>query len=192
MRTNVLGLSIAALLLVLSAGCATAPKSTAKADELNTKCDDAIAAIKRNDPTLEDKFFKGSYGYAVFPTVAKGGLGVGGAGGKGQVYQGGKLIGYTTLSQGSIGLQIGGQSYTEIIFFEHAEALNNFKKGQFALAAQATAVAVSAGAGATADYDHGVAVFTTGQKGLMAEASVGGQQFDFEKLETAQNAMAKD
>ena len=191
MRTRQLSL-FAVGLMALVAGCATAPKSTAAADELNTECEAAVARFKKNDPSMDLNFFTSAHGYAVFPTVAKGGIGIGGAGGKGQVYQGGSLIGYTTLSQGSIGLQIGGQSYSEIIFFQNQAALDSFKGGEFTLAAQATAVAATAGAAANADYDHGVAIFTGSQKGLMAEASVGGQNFTFETLETAQEAMAKD
>ena len=82
--------------------------------------------------------------------------------------------------------------YHEIIFFETDRTLDDFKGGEFALAAQATAVAVKAGASANAKYNNGVAIFTVGQKGLMVEASVGGQKFTFEDLETAQDAMAKD
>jgi lipid-binding SYLF domain-containing protein len=90
------------------------------------------------------------------------------------------MIGYVDLSQATIGAQIGGQKYSEIIFFENATVLESFKKGEFTFAAQATAVAVSSGAGANAKYTNGVMVFTLGEKGLMAEASIGGQKFDFQ------------
>lgn len=191
MRTVILSV-LAVGLVALSIGCSTAPKTQAKADELNTDCLDAIAAFKKKDPSMEKSFFKTAHGYAVFPKIGKGGLGVGGAGGKGQVYENGNLIGYTTLSQGTIGLQIGGQAFREIVFFKDKKALDSFTKGEFAMSAQATAVAAAAGASATADYSNGVAVFVGGQEGLMAEASIGGQKFSFEKLHTAQEAMAKD
>jgi lipid-binding SYLF domain-containing protein len=191
MTTRILTV-LALVLTILAAGCATAPKTADDAAALKSDCDKAIAMFKDNDPSLKENFFDTAQGYAVFPTVGKGGVGVGGAYGKGQVYEGGKLIGYTTLSQGSIGLQLGGQSYSEIVFFQTKTAMDSFKEGEFALAAQATAVAASAGASADAAYTNGVAVFTAGQKGLMAEAVVGGQNFTFDTLDAAQEAMAKD
>jgi len=121
----------------------------------------------------------------VFPTVGKGGLGVGGAGGRGIVYEQGNAIGYTTLSQATIGLQIGGQSYSELILFENKAAFDRFTRGEWAPAAQATAVAAASGAGANAKYNDGVAIFVMNQKGLMGEASVGGQKFDFQRFGSA-------
>jgi lipid-binding SYLF domain-containing protein len=164
MTTRILTV-LALVLTILAAGCATAPKTADDAAALKSDCDKAIAMFKDNDPSLKENFFDTAQGYAVFPTVGKGGVGVGGAYGKGQVYEGGKLIGYTTLSQGSIGLQLGGQSYSEIVFFQTKTAMDSFKEGEFALAAQATAVAASAGASADAAYTNGVAVFTPGGDG---------------------------
>jgi lipid-binding SYLF domain-containing protein len=116
----------------------------------------------------------------VFPTVGKGAVGVGGAYGKGVVYQQGEVVGYCDLSQGTVGLQLGGQAYREIIFFEYKEALDWFKTGNFAFSAQASAVAVNEGASADAKYDRGVAVFTMTKGGLMFEASIGGQKFGYQ------------
>ena len=98
------------------------------------------------------------------------------------VYRGGQPIGFCTLSQASIGLQAGGQSYSELILFENERTLNDFTDGTFAFAAQTSAVAAAAGAGANAKYDQGVMVFTLGEKGLMYEASVGGQKFNYEPM----------
>lgn len=138
----------------------------------------AELAFRKRDPTLQ-RFFESAYGYALFPEVAKGGAGIGGAHGDGVVYEQGQRIGYAELSQGSIGFQLGGQVYSEIIFFEDKPTLDKFKRGEFEFAAQASAVAASAGAGANADYSNGVAVFTTGERGLMLEASIGGQKFAY-------------
>jgi len=96
------------------------------------------------------------------------------------LFENGKAVGTTSLGQVTIGLALGGQEYAEIIFFENALALTNFKGGNFALAAQVSAVAAASGAAATAKYQQGVAVFTLAVGGLMYEASVGGQKFGFE------------
>lgn len=154
--------------------------------DLDQKAHEAIAMFKEKDPAMQ-KFFDESKGYAVFPKVAKGGLIVGGAGGKGVVYQRGiigtKIIGYSTLSQGSIGLQVGGQVFSEIIFFQTEATLDSFKKGTTEFAGTASAVAASAGASADASYQDGVAIFTAGETGLMLQASIGGQGFSFEPKE---------
>jgi lipid-binding SYLF domain-containing protein len=148
-------------------------------DDLHKKVLDTIETLKKADPGIT-KFFNTSTGYAVFPSVGKGAIGVGGARGSGELIVGGKAIGKCTLTQVTVGLQLGGQAYSEIIFFEHENTLDGFKKGDFAFAAQATAVAVTAGAAANAAYRNGVAVFTHVKGGLMYEASVGGQKFSFE------------
>jgi lipid-binding SYLF domain-containing protein len=140
---------------------------------------ETIAVFKKTDPGLS-RFFDHAVGYAVFPTVVKGAVGVGGASGSGIFFEKGKATGKAHLTQGTIGAQIGGQTYSEVIFFETAPALTDFKKGALALAAQVSAVAASAGASKDAKYQDGVAVFTHGKGGLMAEASVGGQKFRFE------------
>jgi len=137
-----------------------------------------IATFKTKDPGLK-KFFSSAHGYAVFPTVGKGGIGIGGAYGEGKVYRQGKYIGDTSLSQVTFGLQLGGQAYSEVIFFGSKAALKDFTGGNFEFSAQASAVAVTAGASADADYDGGLAVFTMAKGGLMYEASVGGQKFSY-------------
>jgi lipid-binding SYLF domain-containing protein len=170
--------------LAVATGLATAmvlAPSLASAETTLKDADDAVARLKKVEPGLK-RFFEKSAGYAVFPDVAKGGFIVGGAGGGGFVYENGNPIGKTSLSQATVGAQIGGQAYIEIIFFENAEALAAFKKGEWAMAAQVSAVAVKAGAAKNASYDHGVAVFTLIKGGAMAEASVGGQKFSYEPL----------
>ena len=139
---------------------------------------DAIQQFKAADSGMV-KFFKESVGYVVFPTVGKGGIGIGGAYGTGLVFQNGQCIGEAKLTQVTLGLQLGGQSYSEVIFFETESALEEFKKSKFALSAQVSAVAAASGASANAKYQLGVAVFTLAKNGLMYEASVGGQKFKF-------------
>jgi hypothetical protein len=139
----------------------------------------AILDVKNNDPGIQE-FFDGAAAYAVFPSVGKGAIGVGGAHGKGLVIVDDKVIGKTSLSQITIGLSLGGQKYAQFIFFKDDVALGHFKRGNYEMGAQASAVAVTAGASADADYDGGVAVFTNIAGGLMADASVGGQKFTFE------------
>jgi len=143
-----------------------------------------IQTFKQKDSKLDKKFFSTASGYAVFPNITKGGFIIGGAGGEGVLFVGGKPVGTASIGQGSIGFQLGGQAYSEIIFFENPSALSDFKNGNFQLDAQATAVAVSAGASADANYERGVAVFTMTKAGLMYEASVGGQKFTFHPFET--------
>ena len=138
----------------------------------------AVARFKRKDPSMQ-RFFNNAYGYAVFPSVAKGGLGLGGAYGKGEVYEQNNLVGYTSLTQGTIGFQLGGQVYSEVIFFKSRTNLDSFKQGNFEFSAQVSAVAATAGASADADFEEGIAVFTLAKSGLMYEASIGGQKFSY-------------
>jgi lipid-binding SYLF domain-containing protein len=143
------------------------------------KVQNAIQAFKKKDPGL-DKFFAEAYGYAVFPSVIKAGaFGFGGAYGRGQVFESGVVVGGASVSQGSVGFQLGGQSYSEVVFFRDKEALERFKSGNLKFAAQASAVAAAKGVAANADYDNGVAVFSLPRKGLMFEAAIGGQRFLF-------------
>lgn len=142
----------------------------------------AIINIKKADPGIET-FFEKAAGYAVYPSVGKGGVVIGGAYGKGLVIAHGEVDGKTTMSQATIGLQLGGQKYAQFIFFRDDVALGHFKRGNFEFSAQASAIAIRTGASADANYDGGVVVFTQGSGGLMFEGSVGGQRFTFEPLE---------
>src|SRR5581483_3072736 len=143
--------------------------------------EDVQATLER----LEEKdrglrqFLKKAYGYAVFPSVGKAALVVGGSYGRGEVFERGKFIGFATLAQTTIGVQIGGETYSEVIAFESREALERFKKGKLAFAANASAVLVKAGAAATADFEKGVADFAYAEGGMLLELSIGGQKFKF-------------
>jgi len=172
--------SLIAVTTVLLAACgSTGPASESDAESLSNKCQAAVKRFEDQDSTIK-KWFETAHGYAIFPSVAKAGLVVGGAGGKGQVYEKGEHVGYATLSQGTFGLQAGAQEYSEVIFFKDKYALGSFQKGNFELSAQASAVAIEEGASSTADYNNGVAIFTCVAGGLMAEASVGGQKFSYQ------------
>ena len=145
-------------------------------------------------------FFSNNYGYAVFPTIGKGGFGVGGARGSGRVFVGGQYVGDTTMTQVTIGFQIGGQGFSQIIFFEDERSFQEFSTGNFEFGANASAVAITASASASASttgstagasggsknattagqsYYKGMAIFTIAKGGLMYEASIGGQKFSY-------------
>ena len=166
----------------------------AKAEQERKAAEETIAKFKEKDPSMK-RFFHKAWGYAVYPTVGSGALIVGAAHGTGLVYENlwvsalmhdplmkGKIIGRSSLFQGTVGLQAGGQAYSEIIFFKDKAAFDGFKDGKLKLAAQASAIAVTAGASADAAYHDGVAVFTMGKGGLMLQAAVGGQTFTFEPM----------
>ena len=138
----------------------------------------ALEEFKKANAKIEP-FINTAHGYAVFPSVGKGAIGIGGAYGDGLVYEKGVLIGSTSLSQVTIGFQLGGQAYRELICFQNKQALDNFKGGNFEFDAQASGVAITAGISFDAAYEHGVAIFTMAKGGLMYEASIGGQKFTF-------------
>ena len=169
---------------------------TASADSYS----DAIKTFRRAGES--GKYFDKCYGYAVFPTIGKGGIGIGGAHGSGRVYAKGAQIGNTSMTQVTVGWQLGGQAYSQIIFFQDKRAFDEFTSGHFEFGAQAAAVAITAGASAQATsggtgagasgsqenattagaYQKGMAVFTVAKGGLMYEASVGGQRFGYKPL----------
>ncbi len=153
-------------------------KRTPSTHELVKEADETAATFRSTDPSLS-RFFDSAAGYVVFPTVGKGGALVGGAYGKGVLFEHCKPVGRASLTQVTVGAQLGGQSYSEIVFLESEDALDRFKRGQVSVAAQASAVVAAKGASANVRYARGVAVFTLAETGLMAEASIGGQKFAF-------------
>jgi lipid-binding SYLF domain-containing protein len=147
------------------------------ADEANAER--TIEKFRKADPSLE-RFFERAYGYAVFSDIYKGGIMiVGGGHGKGVVYDQGRPIGHSTVTMLNVGPQLGGQSFSEIIFFKDHAALADFTKGNYELSAQFAVVAVKAGMATNTDYSNGVAVFAMPNAGLMGELTVGGQKFSF-------------
>ncbi|UCE82628.1 MAG: lipid-binding SYLF domain-containing protein [Deltaproteobacteria bacterium] len=154
---------------------------TTEAIKEKQEVEGTIARFKEKDPSME-RFFDNSYGYAVFPEVAKAAFIAGFTEGEGLVYEKGEVVGRVTLNQATIGLQAGAQGYSEIIFFENKAAFDSLKSNDLKLSKQVSAVVVTAGASAQAGYTEGVAVFTMSKGGLMLEASIGGQQFKFEPV----------
>lgn len=166
--------------------------------------DDSTKAVTNfKKSALVKTFFDTAYGYAIYPTIGKGGFGIGGSYGEGSVYKQGKKTGTTTMTQITIGFQLGGQAFSEIIFFENQQSYDRFISGNFEFSAQASAVAINASANAQTSttgssagaatgpdknkqegiYQNGMATFTLIKGGLMYEAALGGQKFTFEKLE---------
>ena len=175
------------LLLALMWGPALADKYT-----------DTTDVFKKSEAV--QPFFKNAYGYAVFPTIGKAGIGIGGSYGTGQVYQGGKVTGETSLMKATFGFQLGAQAFSQMIFFEDKRAYDEFTSGEFEFDAAASAVAITAGvqakagsegatasatagpatgAQAKASYHKGMVVFVHAEGGLMYEAAIGGQKFSF-------------
>ena len=152
-----------------------------KEKSLIDDCNKAKAEFIQTDALLS-KLFESAAGYVIFPNVGKGAVGVGGASGNGIVYEKGKMMGKAKMSQVSVGFQVGGQAYRELIFLENQETLDRFKQNKVEFSAQASAVAATAGASANAKYHEGVMIYTQQKGGLMYEASVGGQKFKFTKF----------
>ncbi len=135
----------------------------------------------KTDPAMS-ALFASSHGYVIFPKNGKGGLIIGGSGGNGVLYEKGISVGTAKMAQVTIGAQAGGESYSEIIFFENKEAFDRFKENKVEFSSQVSAVALKSGASKDAKYADGVAVFTQDLNGLMAEATVGGQKFTYKPL----------
>jgi lipid-binding SYLF domain-containing protein len=175
-----LTITAATLLVTVLTACSTYREAGGQNpdDVLISDANATITTFKQRDPSLQ-RFFDTAAGYAVFPKVTQGGAGIGAAHGRGVVYQNNLVMGFSELSAGSIGAQLGGQSYSEIIFFQNQYQLDQFKRGETKFSAQASAVAASNGSAAKSDYAEGVAVFITGQEGLMFDASIGGQGFSY-------------
>jgi lipid-binding SYLF domain-containing protein len=137
-----------------------------------------MALYRQKDPSI-DPFFRRAAAYVVFPSIGKGGLGIGGAHGTGILFEGGAPVGKVTMNQVSIGAQAGGQEFSQIVFYETDQTVAGLKRGKAELAGNLSAVALHQGAAANATFKNGVAVFTATKGGLMLEASVGGQKFSY-------------
>jgi len=170
--------AIAALIVGIAA-CATAPKTEPERRNLEASAEATLEAMKTPDPGLRN-LLDSAYGYAVFPDIGKGGVVVGAAYGRGVLYEHGRMTGYVELNQGSIGAQLGAQTFSELVAFHDNYAVDRLKAGTFELGANVSAVALTTGAAATATFNDGVAVFTMPQGGLMAELSISGQKLNFQ------------
>jgi lipid-binding SYLF domain-containing protein len=145
--------------------------------ELVKDSEEAIETMLTKSPDLKT-YLDESYGYAIFPKVTKGAvITFGAAAGKGIVYRDNEIVSYSHLKQASLGFQLGGQQYSEVIFFENKEAFDKFMNEKLKFDAQVSAVAIKYGVSLDAAYAGGVAIFTHAKGGLMYEASLGGQHF---------------
>jgi lipid-binding SYLF domain-containing protein len=178
MTTRARAVATVALATGLLFGCSTTPPTSQAKDELFRKAATERQEWNKLDPQME-AFARKGYGYALFPEVTKGGAGIGGGYGRGVVYEQGQHVGYADITQGSLGLQLGGQTYSELIVFENKAALDRFKQNKMDFAANASAVIAKTGAAANAQFVDGVAVFVRPIVGAMAEASLGGQRITY-------------
>lgn len=185
MKTTIMWLMCLSILLSIIGGCSTVPESREAKTVLSAEVQEAVAVMKAKDPSI-NRFFEKSYGYAVLPKVFKGALLVGGAHGKGEVFEQGKRVGYCSMSQATLGFSFGGEYFREIIFFRDKDDLDIFKTDEYTFSAQVTGVALSAGAAANTDYRAGMAVFITPDTGLMVDVSLGGQKFRYVPLPYSQ------
>lgn len=167
--------------------CGTVPTTeegmAEKRAEVVPAANKTLETMMGKDPSIKDAM-SGAYGYVVFPTVASGALILGGEGGDGVVYEGGSPWGLAKLAKGSIGAQIGGETYSELIILTTEDAFNNFVAGDFEFSAELTATAVKAGAAMAAPVSNGMKVLVMTKGGLMASAAVGGQDFTCYSFDT--------
>jgi lipid-binding SYLF domain-containing protein len=177
-KNSMVRLAIVMLLFAITSLPVALMAQDAKDKKITEDCEQARAEFIESDGLMQNLFDK-SAGYVIFPNVGKGAIGVGGAAGNGIVFENGKSVGSAKMKQVSVGFQFGGQAYREVIFFENKAALDRFKENKFEFAAQVSAVAVTKGASANVKYKDGVMVFTQEKGGLMYEASIGGQKFDY-------------
>lgn len=178
-KSRIVTLAGSLLLFAALSSPSVVSAQSSKDRKLQRDNEEAKAEFIAKDAMLKN-LFDNAAGYVIFPNVGKGAIGVGGAAGNGVLYERGSAVGRAKMKQVSVGFQFGGQAYREVIFFEDQSALDRFKQDKFEFAAQASAVAVTAGASANVKYSNGVMVFTQQKGGLMYEASIGGQKFDFD------------
>lgn len=166
------------MLFISIASCGPGKSGSGDVDALIQDSRDAKAAMIKADASIQD-LFSNSAGYAIFPNVGKGAYIIGGASGNGVVYENGTMIGYSNLKQVDVGLQIGGEAYREVLFFETQEDLDDFKDGEYELSGNATAVIIEKGKSKTIKFEDGIAVATMPKAGAMIGVSVAGQRFGF-------------
>ncbi|MEI9938234.1 MAG: hypothetical protein WDO69_13520 [Pseudomonadota bacterium] len=165
--------------VVPACGGSQKDSKTAAAPERVEGISDTVALFKKKDSTIE-QLFSSSAGYVVLPSVGKGALIVGGARGAGEAFEAGGYVGRVTVSEVSIGAQVGGQSYSQVVFFETPVDFKRLKENSFKFSAEVSAIALDQGVAKNAKFKDGVATFIIPKEGLMASAAVGGQKLDFE------------
>jgi lipid-binding SYLF domain-containing protein len=175
---NVIWIAGLICMAVLATGCSTTPEKAEAKVVQSAEVNEAVALFKSEDPSIKS-FFDNSYGYAVLPKVTKGAFWVGVAGGQGQVFAQGKMIGYCRMDQATLGFSFGGEFFREVIFFRQKQDLDRFTSGEYTFSGQVTGTAIAVGAAAKTDYKDGLAVFIMADRGLMVDASLGGQKFKY-------------
>jgi len=178
--------TLSSMMFLVGAGCSSsaAPKHEGEAKAMAEEGTSALDGFKAADPSLQPLLDK-SVGYAIFPEIGKGGFIAGGSYGKGEVFEGGKKVGYADITQATFGLQAGGQTFDELLVFMRQEDMDAFKGKEFKLAGNVSAVAIKSGAAGTTDTSKGVVAFVRSKGGLMAEASIGGQRFRYTPISAA-------
>jgi len=177
MKTKKMKVQLSTILILLLGFTATMAQDNWDS-RMEKKSTETIEKFKDQNWQMQS-ILEDAYGYAVFPSIGKAGFGIGGAHGKGILYENGMPVGDAKMTQVSVGFQWGGQSYSEIVLFEDEEAMELFKANHLQLAAQASAIAITAGVSTDVPYNQGVAVYTLPKAGLMYEASIGGQKFKY-------------
>ena len=180
-KRSLLAILVLALMTPFLGGCQTEPKNETKKENLHEDVQTALDRFKREDPSINELMSK-SAGYAVLPSIAKAAFWVGGAYGKGEVFEAGTMTGYTDMTQASVGFQWGGQEYAELLIFETKTALENFKNNKLELGANASAIVAKAGAAGQAKFENGIATIVMPKVGAMVEAAVGGQRFTYKPV----------
>jgi lipid-binding SYLF domain-containing protein len=159
--------------------------------ELHEETEATLDRLESRDPGLR-QLLKNAHGYVVFPSVGKASAVLGAAFGKGEVFERGKMIGYAGLAQLTLGVQLGGDTFTEVIAFQDKAALDRFKAGRWAFAANASAVLIKAGAAASSNYERGAAVFVSAEGGMMLELAIGAQKFFYRPAVLGRARQIKD
>jgi len=167
------------MVVMVMVGCSTAPKSAGEKQDLQREAETTLASMKSKDPSLADALAQ-SAGYVVFPSIGKGGVVVGGAFGRGVLYQDGRVAGNVKVEQANIGAVLGGQTFSEVLVLHTSYDVVHLKNGDFKLGANAGAVVIREGAAAAATMDSGSAAFVMPRGGAMVDVSVDGQRFKFE------------
>lgn len=180
MKSTFVALLAAAAFVI--AGCESTTPSNPAA--YNDRAKLTLDQMEQTDPALHGAL-DNAYGYVLFPEVGKAAVGIGGANGRGVVYEQGRPIGYATLTQGSLGVQLGGETFAELIIFKNADAMASFRNGDLTLGADASATILKAGAGAALQFKNGTAVVVQSHGGLMAGVAINGQTIHFVRDNTA-------
>ncbi|MDG2423587.1 MAG: hypothetical protein P8M22_06380 [Phycisphaerales bacterium] len=166
-------------LVLFGAGCSATPDTPEARDNLVADAEAAIGTFRDMDPRT-NTFFDNAYAYVVFPKITKGGAGIAGAYGRGVAFRDGMMTGYADVTQGTLGAQLGGMSWSEVLFFENRWAFDKFRSNQFAASANASWAGPKEGGTNTLNYSDGVMIFTMDTRGFAVTAAVGGQQYQYE------------